>query len=142
MLPLDMRMRRGLGLRFQAWRERLLLLLDTAAATVIDDQQPPAGGGGGVVEVVGGGACYEAYDLSFWNRKGLGQSHEQYSQQGGLSQCSHPCVSPLCPSPGVLNGPLCSYVTATVPVSDKSWLLDYSLTTLTTLANFLILTIF
>ena len=107
-------MSRGLGLRFQAWRERLLLLLDTAAATVIDDQQPPAGGGGGGVEVVGGGACYEAYDLSFWNRKGLGQSHEQYSQQGGLSQCSHPCVSPLCPSPGLKMTPvlICDRATA------------------------------
>ena len=70
MLPLDMRMRRGLGLRFQAWRERLLLLLDTAAATVMKDPQPPAGGGGGGGEVVGGGDCYEAFDLFFWNRTG------------------------------------------------------------------------
>ena len=57
-----MRMSRGLGLRFQAWREKLHLLLDTAATTVMNDQQPPSGGGGGDV-VVGGGGCYEAVDL-------------------------------------------------------------------------------
>ena len=61
-------MSRGLGLRFQALREKLHLLLDTAAATVMKDPQPPAGGGGG--EVVGGGVCYEAFDLFFWNRTG------------------------------------------------------------------------
>ena len=55
-------MSRGLGLRFQALREKLHLLLDTAAATVMNDQQPPSGGGGGDV-VVGGGGCYEAVDL-------------------------------------------------------------------------------
>ena len=55
-------MSRGLGLRFQALREKLHLLLDTAATTVMNDQQPPSGGGGGDV-VVGGGGCYEAVDL-------------------------------------------------------------------------------
>ena len=58
-----MRVNRGLGLRFQAWREQLHLKLDTAAATVLGRQLPPAGGGGGLVVVVGGGVCYETVGL-------------------------------------------------------------------------------